>query len=429
MGLRMGRQQKRSWPPDLREGLSRRDRGGCEYYAYIPDPLRSRTFVLDGRVAADIVDAEAAIRSLNEGATSLADTEALARLLLRAESVASSRIEGLEVGGRRLLRAEAARELGESTSDVTAEEVLGNIEAMQWAVSELTGGTITVDSIREVNARLLRGTRLTALGGVVRTTQNWIGGSDYNPCAADYVPPPPRLVTLLLDDLATFCNDDALPAVAQAAIAHAQFESIHPFADGNGRTGRALIHAVLRRRQLTPRVLPPVSLVLATWAKDYIRALNKTRYIGPPTGPSAVESINDWMGLFAAACRRSVQDAMEFEERIASIRRGWREAAGNPRRGSAASLLIEVLPGAPIVTVGSAAKLIDRSYERTNEAIRRLDDAGVLRSVKVGRRNRAFEAPDVIDAFTDLERQLGSSSGDASTSPPERPTPARSTRT
>ncbi|MDP9326649.1 MAG: Fic family protein [Actinomycetota bacterium] len=424
----MARRQKKIWPTDLREGLSRRDRSGCEYSAYIPDPLASRTFVLEGKVAAEVVDAESAIRSLNEAATSLVDTEALARLLLRAESVASSRIEGLEVGGRRLLRAEAARQLGESITDVTAEEVLGNIEAMQWAVGDLTVDSITVDSILEVHARLLRGTRHAAIGGVLRSTQNWIGGSDFNPCSADYVPPPPKLVRRLLDDLARFCNDDSLPAVAQAAIAHAQFESIHPFGDGNGRTGRALIHAILRRRQLTPRVLPPVSLVLATWAKDYVRALNKTRYVGPANAPGAIDGINDWIALFAAACRRSVKDATDFEQTIDAIRGEWRTAAGNPRRDSAASLLIEVLPGAPIVTVGSAASLIKRSYERTNEAMGRLEDAGAVRNVKVGRRNRAFEAPAVIDAFTDLERQLASPSGDTAKSPPKRRTPARSTR-
>lgn len=102
-------------------------------------------------------------------------------------------------------------------------------------------------------------------GGRLRTLQNWIGGSAYNPCSAEFVPPPPEAVSGLLDDLVAFCNDDALPALAQAAIAHAQFET-HFFVDGNRRTGRVLIHLVLRRRGLGLRVLAPVSLVLATWS-------------------------------------------------------------------------------------------------------------------------------------------------------------------
>jgi Fic family protein len=195
---------------------------------------------LDGSVAADVTDAEAAIVRLNERATALVDTEALARLLLRAESVASSKIEGLEVGPRRLLEAEAARQLGEPASDVTAAEVLGNIEAMVYAVNSATdGGEITVAQLLEVHRRLLDGSRLEASGGQIRTVQNWIGGSSCNPCSAAYVPPPPEYVGDLLTDLCRFCSDDSLPALVQAALAHAQFETIHPFIDGNGRTGRA----------------------------------------------------------------------------------------------------------------------------------------------------------------------------------------------
>jgi hypothetical protein len=100
-------------------------------------------------------------------------------------------------------------------------------------------------------------------------------------------------------DLCSFCNGDSLPAVAQAALAHAQFETIHPFADGNGRTGRGLIHLVLRRRGLATRVLPPISLVLATWASDYVNGLAATRYHGPATGKEAHEGLNLWIGRFA----------------------------------------------------------------------------------------------------------------------------------
>jgi Fic family protein len=417
---------KERWAAEITAGLARRDRRGCEYDAYIPDRLTGRSFSLAGAVAADVADAERAVQHLNAEAGSLRDTEALARLLLRAESVASSHIEGLEVGGRRLLRAEAARAMGAPPGDVTAEEVLGNIEAMTWAVTHLaSAGAVTVDGILEMHRRLLEGTRLYAQGGRIRDTQNWIGGSDYNPCSATFVPPPPEFVQPLLEDLSSFCNGDELPAVVQAAIAHAQFETIHPFFDGNGRTGRALIHVVLRRRGLAPRALPPVSLVLATWARDYVSGLTATRYLGEQDSTEAVEGVNRWVGLFAAACRRAVDDAIQFEGRIRAIQAEWREATGRVRRNSAVDLLLDALPGAPIVTVKGAASLVGRSFERTNEAIAKLQSAGVLRPLTVGRRNRAFEAPAVIDAFTDLERQLGSPGGDTRTSAPSRPAPRR----
>ena len=191
----------RLWEGDA-SGLTRRDRRPCTYAVHRPDRLAGRRFVLDGDVAADVGDAEAALVKLDAAAAALAGTEALARLLLRAESVASSRIEGLEVGGRRLLRADAARQLGEASRDVTALEVLGNIDAMVWGVDAVEpGGAITLHTLLEAHRRLLAGTRLESHGGRLRTRQNWIGGSAYNPCSADFVPPPPEAVAGLLDDL------------------------------------------------------------------------------------------------------------------------------------------------------------------------------------------------------------------------------------
>lgn len=422
----MSKVLRRRWHSSLDSGLSRKDRQGCEYEAYVPDPLVGRTFRLDGSVAADVADAERAIATLDASAAALANTEALARLLLRAESVASSFIEGLVVGGRRLLRAEAARVAGETDIDVTADEVLGNIDAMTWAVESLSAaGTVTADGLLEVHGRLLSRTRLREHAGQIRSVQNWIGGSSFNPCSAAFVPPPPEQVEGLLADLCAFVNDDELPAVAQAAIAHAQFETIHPFVDGNGRTGRALIHVVLRRRGVAPRILPPISLVLATWSRSYIEGLTATRYRGRADSSAAHEGINSWVGLFASACRRAVDDAVAFEERVTTIQREWRAAAGTARRGSAADLLIGALPGAPVVSVSSAADLIGRTFQATNEAMNRLEAVGVVRQVNVGRRNRAFEAPAIIDAFTALERQLASPTGDTRSAPPERPAPAR----
>jgi Fic family protein len=407
-------------------GLARRDRLGCEYEAYLPDRLSGRSFRLDGEVAADVADAEAAITRFNAQALSLVNSESVARLLLRAECVASSRIEGLEVGGRRLLRAELARSFGEEPEDVTAAEVLNNIGAMSFAIDALARGrAVRVEDLLEVHRRLLAGTRMEQHGGRLRSEQNWIGGSDFNPCSAEFVPPPPEEVAALLEDLCAFCNDASLPAVAQAAIAHAQFETIHPFVDGNGRTGRALIHVVLRRRGLAPRVIPPVSLVLATWARDYVAGLTATRYRGAAGSPAAHQAVNGWVGLFAAACRRSVTDAEGYEQRIRSLQTEWRRRLGRVRAGSATELLIDALPGAPIVTVSGATELIRRSGQAVNEAIGRLAEAGVLRQITVGRRNRAFEASDLIEAFTDLERRLASPGGDTRSAPPTRAVPRR----
>ncbi len=415
---------RKRWIAEQTSGLPRRDRRSCEYEAYVPDTLVERDFILSGEVAADVADAEAALARFETEATTLTDTEALSRLLLRAEAVASSQIEGLEVGPRRLLRAEARE--GSAPRDVTAEAVLGNVRAMQEAIRMAAHqDVLSVDELLRVHARLMEGTRLQAEAGRIREAQNWIGGSAYDPCSAEFVPPPPGHVPGLLEDLCVFCSEDRLPAVAQAAIAHAQFETIHPFMDGNGRVGRALTHMVMTRRGLVGRVLAPVSLILATWSEDYIAGLTAYRYRGPSTGEAAEEGIGRWVGLFATACRRAVEDAEVFERRMAEIQRGWRRELGRIRADSSVDLLLAVIPGSPLLTVRTAAELIDRSLPAANQAVSRLEDAGVLRQITVGKRNRAFEAPDVIDAFTDLERRPASPVGGTRVEPPGRPVPRR----
>jgi Fic family protein len=417
---------KLRWVPDRASGLPRRDSRGCKYEAYVPDRLVRRGITLRGTTAADVADAERAVERLNRKTRGLVDSEAVARLLLRAEAVASSKIEGLEVGARRLLKAQVVAALGGDPSDVTATEVLNNIEAMRWAVDSLAEvKQITVDHLLGIHARLLAGTSLEQHAGTLREQQNWIGGSSYNPCSAAFVPPPWERVRDLLEDLCEFCNGEELPAIAQAALAHAQFETIHPFIDGNGRTGRALIHVILRRRGLAPVVVPPVSLMLATWSQDYVNGLTATRYRSDASSREATEGLDSWVGLFAAAMTRAVADAETYEQRVTEVQAVWREALGKVRANSAVDVLVNTLPGAPVITVQSAAALIGRSDQAVNEAIPRLVDAGVLTQTTVGRRNRAFEALDLIDAFTDLERQLASPDGDTLHAPPKRRVPQR----
>ena len=421
----MAHLEQRRWPGEA-SGWTRRDRRPCDYAVYWPDAVANRSFVIDGDVAADVADAEAALVYLDASVSALGSTEALTRLLLRAECVASSRIEGLEVDTRRLFRADAARTLGDPVSDVTAAEVLANIDAMTWGLGAAEPDEeITLERLLETHRRLMAGTRLAEHGGRIRTQQNWIGGGDFNPCSAAFVPPPPEAVPGLLDDLMAFCNQDMLPALAQAAIAHAQFETIHPFVDGNGRTGRVLLHLVLRRRRLGERIVAPVSLVLATWATDYVAGLMGTRYIGPADSPEAMAGINRWVALLASACRRAVEDAGWFETRVRELQASWIERVGPTRRDSTVRNLIEALPGMPVLSTASAAKATARSFQATSQAVKRLTDAGVLRQITVGRRNRAFEAPELIDAFTTLERRLASPTGDTRVAPPIRGVPRR----
>jgi Fic family protein len=423
--------EERFWTPDptldTGIGIPRRDRRGGAYFAYRPDKLADRGFSLGGAEAADVADAERAISKLDRSSTTLADTEALARLLLRAESVASSHIEGLQIGPSRLLRADAARSQGTEPNDGTAAEVLANIDAMTFAIREVTSDSdITLELLLETHRRLLAPARISEHSGHLRTRQNWIGGSDYNPLSAVFVPPPPDLVPDLVNDLISFCNDDALPTIAQAAIAHAQFETIHPFADGNGRVGRVLIHLIFRRRGLTSVVSPPVSLILATRARDYVDGLTSTRYDGPADSPQAYQGMNRWMGTFAAACTRAAADASAFEKRIATIQSAWRERLGTIRSHSTVLRIIETLPGTPLTTVSNLQKMTGSALSSVTNAVTRLEKADILRPVNLGRkRGQVYEAREIMDAFTDLERQLASPADDTFVEAPVRTVPRR----
>jgi len=409
------------------EGMSRRDRRGCDYDAYLPDPLVGWNPNIPADVAADVADAEAAVRALNDAGTTHVSLEGLARFLLRAESVASSMIEGLAAAPRRLVAAEEALARGGDAGDRVAGEVLGNIAAMRKAV-ELASDLdpFSLEDLLTVHGTLMQRSRTPDLGGAIRTQQNWIGGSAYNPCSAAFVPPPPEHVPELLDDLIEYVNGDDHSPLVQAALAHAQFETVHPFADGNGRAGRALIHVVLRRRGLAPAFVPPVSLVLVTWTGTYVNGLMGFRHLGPPDSAERSAAATGWLRLFASATHRACVDAESYADQIDAMTTRWREQLGRVRARSSTDLLLEVLPGVPLVSVGSASELIGRSKARTTDAVNALAGAGILRQRDIGRqRYRVFEATDVLDLFTGLERALASPSGDTLAAPPVRRAPAR----
>ena len=379
--------------------MPRAARAYGRYKAYRPDTLAGRRFLLSGSTSADVADAERAIARLDASATTLTDTEGIARLLLRAESIASSRIEGLALPARRLLRADYARRAGIPQADDDALEILGNIDAMSYAITEVSSGAeISLSLLLETHRLLMERTK-PAYAGRIRDVQNWI----------DFVPPAAEMVDALLDDLCVFANGDDLPAIAQAAIAHAQFETIHPFVDGNGRIGRVLIHLILRRRNLATSVLPPVSLILATRTDAYMAGLAATRYVGPPDSDDAQQGLDTWVGTFAAACTRAATDALAFEQRIADLQSAWRERLGTIRRNSATDSLVAALPGSPVTSLAALTSRLNRSLPRVTEAVNRFVKAEILREVNAGRqRGQIYEAVEVIDAFTSLERGLAS---------------------
>jgi len=238
-------------------------------------------------------------------------------------------VEGIQVGIRQLAEVESRLEAGGRVAP-TVREVRGNIDAMQLAITQAASADqIVLDHPKAIHRMLMASTPNARIAGVLRTDQNWIGGNDYNPCGADFVPPPPEHVVPLLEDLCASLRDESLPPLVQAALVHAQFETIHPFDDGNGRTGRALIHLALRRRGIASTYVPPISVVLAADRNRYIEGLTSFRQ----------GEVARWVEQFAAAAATAAGLASAYLAAVAKLRdelRGRLSARAAPRADAAA---------------------------------------------------------------------------------------------
>lgn len=324
-------------------------------------------------------------------------TKDFAKLLLRTESIASSRVEGMQVEARDLARAEAFRQTGRKPGSV-ALEILGNIDAMALAVENAAEAeSFSVSEIEDVHRELMKDAPHNHIAGKVRTVQNWIGGNDYNPCGSDYVPPPPENVAELLEDLCDAVNREAISPLVQAALVHAQFETIHPFDDGNGRTGRALTQIVLKRRGVASSYVPPISVVLAKSKDRYIAGLTTFRQDG---------GIEPWIGQFAEATARAAHLAKRYLVAVQNLGAAWKQMLAdsvNPRADAAAWKVIDILPAHPIITAPVAEAATGLTGPSIYNAIRQLQKAGVLLPLSEQQRNQSWEAVGLFDLLARLE--------------------------
>ena len=324
----------------------RRDR----YRAYVPDKLADLDLILTRPLRSAVQAAEAALSELNQPGQALASLTAISQLLLRAESIAS----------RRTARP-VARPVGE-------DDVLSDVQAMASAVESLSrAAKVTVAAFLDVHRELMRGTDGADTGGVIRSTQNWLGDTQSNPCDAVFVPPPPEHVPELLEDLVAFLDTPRYPAVVQCALAHMQLEAIHPFKDGNGRAGRMLIHVVLRRTGVAPCFVPPISLVLTREWPTYTAALRATAYRGASAGRAAQSALRNWIALFASATLTAAADAARFAQQAEHLATQLDLAAASDA---------EHLAAGPFVRFDTPASLV--ASAAGGHTVEELAQAGVL---------------------------------------------------
>ncbi|WP_208759106.1 Fic family protein [Microbispora triticiradicis] len=424
-----------SWPMAWAAPSKREKRGGL-YRPYRPDPLVGRPLLMPAGIAEEAAAVERFVRRLIAHPAGHG-IDGLARFLLRSEAIASSRIEGLQASPQQVALAELAdQDTGVSKGfTATARLVANNVTALRHAVTDLvTVDAVSVARIIALHQALLPEERHHGL----REVQNWVGGSEWHPLDAEFVPPPPEDVPSLLEDLSSYMNGAEHAAIVQAALVHAQFETIHPFTDGNGRVGRALIHTVLTRRGLTPSAILPISLVLLTRSDEYVSGLMAYRYAGDSTSAEAQAAVGAWLRTFLAATRTAAEQAEKFADELSRLHEEWverhhrfRESQGlraAPRSDSAVARLLDLLPAVPVVTARTVERLLAVTHPAARQALEELAGAGILHPKQVERNARGYLAREVFDLLTLTERRLASTRWDTRDSAPRRVVPARPQR-
>jgi Fic family protein len=384
-----GRYEELTWTP-ASGGPRKSDRSSHRYRAWIPEPIADFEPALSAGTAARCERAGAEVRELNHEPSALIALEGLGRQLLRSEALASSQIEGLSISHRKLAEAEFGDLAGHK-----AREIVGTIKAMDRALEIGSGPELpSIESIEAIHREIAVVPPLDKIAGQIREGPSWIGGID--PSSAEYVGPPAEHVRPLLDDLCRFMNRDDISPVAQAAIAHAQFETIHPFGDGNGRVGRCLIQVLLRRRGLAPRYLPPISIVLGANKDAYISGLESFR----------TAEVDAWVGYFADATELAAVRSREFSEEVEALQTDWRALLRPVRADAAALPLIDLLPRFPILTAAAAEGEIDRSRRATLTGLERLADAGILTRRRNQKKGDSWEAKELFALLDEFERRV-----------------------
>ena len=379
----------------------RYERQPTGYRAFIPNPLPpDPPPALEGELQAALAQAGLELGRLDGSVQTLPNPELFVLMYVRKEAVLSSRIEGTQSSLQDVLAAEA--QVLSSTQPRDVAEVVNYVNAMNHGLERLKDLPVSVRLIREIHGRLLRNVRGSHLTpGELRTSQNWIGPAGCTIGEATFVPPPPRAVPDALGDLERFLHTvDDVPALIKVGLAHAQFETIHPFLDGNGRVGRLLITFLLTERRILQQPVLYISYYFAAHRQSYYDHLQAVRDRG---------DWESWLLFFLRGVAEVSAEAAATARRILLLREDHRKAvtdnlgraAGNGHR------VLEHLYEKPITSVSDIRQLTGTTYPAANQLVARLVDCGVLREITGRARNRVFAYQSYIDLFERLEPETG----------------------
>lgn len=377
------------------------------FQSWVPDPIAALRFTPSIAQQERLSDCTAL---MSEHIADIAWAEAAA-FVATAEAVASSMIERVYASPRQSMIAAAAGAWRDNEK-----MVLANVDAISASIAVGGNGSRFDVSMFETIHRALT-TQLPRYGhrpGALRDTQVWIGrapifdviSNRLGPAGPQviYVPPPPQMVAPLLDDLAAFCNRDDLHPVVQAAVAHARFEEIHPFPDGNGRVGRAMCFALWTKRSLTPGgVVVPISATIADWGASYIAALKSFQSVAPlDDNLTAVAPI---VNLMSDAFRRAVTHATSLVRRLSDRQRCWQQALFFRRNSLGAAVLADVIRR-PVFTADDIASAYGASARQTHRVVSTLLKSGVIATQNPGRKKPIYASSPLLDDLLEAFRSM-----------------------
>lgn len=371
----------------------RADREFKQYLSCVPPSIANVDLHLDRATLADLNDAIGAVADLERDPN--VRYAGIAGALLRSESVASSKIERLNVDARSL----GLAAIDETRPKSDATQVWANVTAMTVAIDTATLEPVTPDTFNMIHLALMRDDPYEGQrAGRMRDVPSWIGGSDECPRDAVHVPPAAHRLPLLMADLSTWCERADITPLTRAAIAHAQFETIHPYTDGNGRTGRAIIHTILRRGGTASASIVPASSALLADINGHFDSLTAYRQ----------GDVDAYLRHFASATARASREAQLLGAELKDTSLEMHDA-GVFRPDSVAATIASGLVQQPVISATRNAATTAGRVEPSTiyRAIERLETAGILTEITDSKRNRVWVALSVTAALDEFSRRLG----------------------
>jgi Fic family protein len=365
-------------------GQARRTPGRHGYVAYFPAPI-PRALELPAATVRLLADAEGELGRLAGVGSLMPNPDLLIRPYLLREALSSTRIEGTQASMAEVFETDAV----DGTPNADVEEVVNYVAAMRWGIKRLAELPFSTRLVCEMHRHLTAGVRGRQLApGELRTSQNWIGAPGSTIETAQFVPPPPSALAELLADWERFAHEDpALPLLVRNALLHAQFETIHPFLDGNGRLGRLLLVFFLAAWGRLPAPLLYLSAYLERKRQDYYEALQVIREEGNPI---------PWIELFLTATQTQAGDAVERAREIIELREQYRRVA----KTANALALVDLICENPIATTRSIEGRLGVSRPTALRLLKRMEEQGVLREAEVGPRGqRRYVAHGMMDVL------------------------------